>query len=80
MGLVLGYLGSYAIKSINDYKVTVMITVALVMGGYLIARYLHERGAAGEQGAVAVDSDGGELEGEGEGGEVDDGPALSTSA
>lgn len=44
MGLVLGYLGSHAIKRINDYKVTVMITVAIVMGGYLVTRYLHISG------------------------------------
>lgn len=44
IGLILGYLGSWAIRSINDYKVTVMITVAIVMGGYLITRYLHVSG------------------------------------
>lgn len=41
VGLILGYIGSQAIKGINDYKVTVMITVAIVMGGYLVTRYLH---------------------------------------
>jgi CPA1 family monovalent cation:H+ antiporter len=44
VGLLLGYIGSHAIKRINDYKVTVMITVAIVMGGYLITRYLHISG------------------------------------
>lgn len=44
VGLLLGYIGSHAIKSINDYKVTVTITVAIVMGGYLITRYLHISG------------------------------------
>jgi monovalent cation:H+ antiporter, CPA1 family len=44
VGLVLGYIGSQAIKRINDYKVTVMITVAIVMGGYLVTRYLHISG------------------------------------
>lgn len=41
MGLLLGYIGSRGIRKINDYNVTVMITLAIVMGGYLIARYLH---------------------------------------
>lgn len=41
MGLLLGYIGSRGIRRINDYNVTVMITLAIVMGGYLIARYLH---------------------------------------
>jgi monovalent cation:H+ antiporter, CPA1 family len=44
VGLILGYVGSQAIKRINDYKVTVMITVAIVMGGYLITRELHISG------------------------------------
>jgi CPA1 family monovalent cation:H+ antiporter len=41
MGLLLGYVGSRGIRKINDYNVTVMITLAIVMGGYLLARYLH---------------------------------------
>lgn len=41
IGVLLGYLGSHAIKKIDDYNVTVMITLAIVMGGYLITRYLH---------------------------------------
>jgi CPA1 family monovalent cation:H+ antiporter len=44
MGILLGYIGSHAIKRITDYNVTVMITVAIVMGGYLITRYLHISG------------------------------------
>jgi CPA1 family monovalent cation:H+ antiporter len=44
VGLLLGYIGSNGIKRINDYKVTVLITVAIVMGGYLITRYLHISG------------------------------------
>ena len=44
VGLLLGYIGSQAIKSIHDYQVTVLITVAIVMGGYLITRYLHISG------------------------------------
>jgi monovalent cation:H+ antiporter, CPA1 family len=41
VGFLLGYIGSLCIKGINDYKVTVLITVAIVMGGYLVTRYLH---------------------------------------
>lgn len=41
MGLLLGYIGSRGIRQINDYNITVMITLAIVMGGYLLARYLH---------------------------------------
>ncbi len=44
LGLLLGYIGSEGIKRINDYNVTVMITLAIVMGGYLVARYLHISG------------------------------------
>ncbi|HEY0742167.1 MAG TPA: sodium:proton antiporter [Chryseosolibacter sp.] len=44
IGVVLGYIGSQGIKRINDYNVTVMITLAIVMGGYLITRYLHISG------------------------------------
>jgi len=41
VGIILGYIGSLGIKKIYDYKVTVMITVAIVMGGYLITKFLH---------------------------------------
>jgi CPA1 family monovalent cation:H+ antiporter len=44
IGIALGYTASYAIKRITDYNVTVMITVAMVMGGYLITQYLHISG------------------------------------
>lgn len=44
IGVVLGYIGSQAIRRINDYNVTVMITLAIVMGGYLVTRYLHISG------------------------------------
>lgn len=44
VGLLLGYIGSQCIKGINSYNVTVMITLAIVMGGYLITRYLHISG------------------------------------
>lgn len=44
VGFLLGYVGSQGIKRINDYQVTVLITVAIVMGGYMITRYLHISG------------------------------------
>jgi CPA1 family monovalent cation:H+ antiporter len=44
VGLILGYVGSQGIKRINSYNVTVMITLAMVMGGYLVTRYLHISG------------------------------------
>ena len=43
-GLVLGYIGFYAIRSIDDYKVEVLITLAMVMGGYFLADSLHISG------------------------------------
>ncbi len=43
-GFLLGYIGYFALKTINNYKVEVIITLALVMGGYSIARYMHISG------------------------------------
>lgn len=43
-GVVLGYIGYYALRSIDDYKVEVLITLAIVMGGYFIAGHLHVSG------------------------------------
>ena len=43
-GLVLGGLGYYLISTIDNYKVEVLITLALVMGGYGLAMYLHTSG------------------------------------
>lgn len=43
-GAALGYLGFLALRSIDDYKVEVLITVALVMGGYYLAGELHISG------------------------------------
>jgi CPA1 family monovalent cation:H+ antiporter len=43
-GLVLGYAGFYTIRSIDDYKVEVLITLAMVMGGYFLADSLHISG------------------------------------
>ena len=43
-GLVLGAIGYYLINTIDNYKVEVLITLALVMGGYGMAMYLHTSG------------------------------------
>ena len=37
LGVGLGFLGFWALRSIDNYVVEVMITLALVMGGYLLA-------------------------------------------
>ena len=41
LGLILGWLTFRLMKSINDYDVEVIITVAAVMGGTLLAQSLH---------------------------------------
>lgn len=43
-GILLGYIASLAIKKIDDYKVQVLITLAVVMGGHLVASALHVSG------------------------------------
>jgi Na+:H+ antiporter len=44
LGWLLGYLCFYMLKSINNYVVEVMITLAAVMGGYSLAEQLHVSG------------------------------------
>ncbi|UYW00434.1 sodium:proton antiporter [Flavobacterium agricola] len=41
LGTILGFTASKAIKRCNDYKVAVLITLSIVMGGFLIAKNLH---------------------------------------
>lgn len=43
-GLLLGYIGYVALRSIDKYEVEVLITIAVVMGGYLLADILHISG------------------------------------
>lgn len=43
-GAMLGYAGFYLLRSIDHYQVEVLITLAMVMGGYLFASYLHISG------------------------------------
>ena len=44
LGVFLGYSASKAIKAIDDYIVSVLITLSVVMGGYLIAHSFHISG------------------------------------
>lgn len=44
LGYLLGYVGFWALKTIDNYKVEVMITLAIVMGGYMLADVLHLSG------------------------------------
>jgi len=44
LGAILGITASKAIKSVNDYIVSVLITLSVVMGGYLIAHAMHISG------------------------------------
>ena len=44
LGLTIGGLAFLAMRSIDDYKVEVLISLAVVMGGYAIARPLHVSG------------------------------------
>ncbi len=44
LGVLLGIGAAKAIRKIDDYKVSVLITLAVVMGGYLIASALHISG------------------------------------
>jgi len=43
-GLLLGYAGFYLLKTIDNYQVEVLITLAMVMGGYALANWLHVSG------------------------------------
>lgn len=44
LGLAVGWLGFKAMGSIDDYNVEVMISLAVVMGGYSLASFLHVSG------------------------------------
>jgi len=43
-GIVIGYIGFVLMRSIDNYKVEVLITLAVVMGGYSLANLLHISG------------------------------------
>lgn len=44
LGIVVGWIGFLAMRSIDEYKLEVMISLAVVMGGYTIARWTHVSG------------------------------------
>lgn len=44
LGLVLGYLTYWLLRNVNDYEVSVLITLALTTGGYLLATKLNTSG------------------------------------
>lgn len=44
LGLVLGYIGYHMLKSIDQYQIEVLISLALVTGGYSLATALHTSG------------------------------------
>ena len=44
LGLVTGWIAFRAMRSIDDYQVEVMISLAVVMGGYAVASWLHVSG------------------------------------
>ena len=44
LGLVVGWLGFKAMASIDEYNVELMISLAVVMGGYSLAQFLHVSG------------------------------------
>ncbi|ROT93332.1 sodium:proton antiporter [Altererythrobacter sp. FM1] len=44
IGFVIGYVGFKALKSMDEYTLEVLITLAIVMGGYALASSLHMSG------------------------------------
>ncbi len=44
LGVLLGVTASRAMRKVDDYKISVLVTLAVVMGGYLIAHAIHISG------------------------------------
>lgn len=44
VGIVLGYIAAWAMESGKDYKLSVLVTLAVVMGGSLVAHSIHISG------------------------------------
>ncbi|HPI68271.1 MAG TPA: sodium:proton antiporter [Bacteroidales bacterium] len=44
LGILLGFIGYRLFVAIDNYKTEVLITIAIVMGGYTLAHYLHVSG------------------------------------
>lgn len=43
-GIIIGWIGFKLIKSIDHYQTEIMITLAMVMGGYALAQHIHVSG------------------------------------
>jgi len=43
-GFIIGYIAYWLLKAVDDYQVEVLITLALVTGGYSLAQHLHISG------------------------------------
>lgn len=54
LGIVIGWIGFKLIASIDNYQVEVLITLAIVMGGYTLAHYLHVSGPLAMVAAVII--------------------------
>ena len=44
LGFALGYAGIYLLKSVDNYQLEILITLALVLGGYTLALSIHASG------------------------------------
>jgi monovalent cation:H+ antiporter, CPA1 family len=44
LGIIIGYIGFKLISSIDNYQVKILITLAIVMGGYTLAHFIHVSG------------------------------------
>ncbi|HOY76728.1 MAG TPA: sodium:proton antiporter [Hyphomonadaceae bacterium] len=44
LGLAVGWIGFFAMRAIDDYPVELLVTLAMVMGGYALAQNLHISG------------------------------------
>jgi CPA1 family monovalent cation:H+ antiporter len=47
LGLALGWVAVRLLREVDDYQVEILCTLALVFGGFLLARYLHVSGVLG---------------------------------
>jgi CPA1 family monovalent cation:H+ antiporter len=44
MGIIIGYIGFRVVRSIDDFQTEILITLAMVMGGYSLCHFLHVSG------------------------------------
>lgn len=43
-GFAIGQIGSWSLKKINDHQLQILVTIAIVMGGYSLTKFLHVSG------------------------------------